>query len=193
MFKSSESTGLAFEQSELVIELARLKFEQTESKVQVKFIKEFTGFSYEGFNIPRATKGSRTEIPYFIAEVLFDRSIIEDFKKDIPTSLQDITAVLRSELRSGELQPLHPFLHTIMKNIVLSEELKDSTFSELENKRRKSKFNQLTVERISKLVKMADKPTTSTRKQINMTVSEQILFKKIVDLVQYWKDEFISK
>lgn len=193
LLKSSKSTDLAFEQSELVTELARLKFEQTESKVQVKFIKKFTGFSYEGFNIPRATKGSRTEIPYFIAEVLFDRSIIEDFKKDIPTSLQDITAVLRSELRSGELQPLHPFLHTIMKNIVLSEELKDSTFSELENKRRKSKFNQLTVERISKLVKMADKQTTSSRKQINMTVSEQILFNKIVDLVQCWKDEFISK
>lgn len=193
MFKSSESTGLAFEQSELVSELARLKFEQTESKVKVKFIKEFTGFSYESFNIPRSTKGSRTEIPYFIAEVLFDRSIIEDFKKDIPTSLQDITAVLRSELRSGELQPVHPFLHTIMKNIVLSEELKDSSFSEMENKRRKSKFNQLTAERISKLVKMADKQTTSTRKQINMTVSEHILFNKIVDLVQYWKDEFISK
>lgn len=193
MFKSSESTGLAFEQSELVSELARLKFEQTESKVKVKFIKEFTGFSYESFNIPRSTKGSRTEIPYFIAEVLFDRSIIEDFKKDIPTSLQDITAVLRSELRSGELQPVHPFLHTIMKNIVLSEELKDSSFSEMENKRRKSKFNQLTVERISKLVKMADKQTTSSRKQINMTVSEHILFNKIVDLVQYWKDEFISK
>lgn len=193
MFKSSESTGLAFEQSELVSELARLKFEQTESKVKVKFIKEFTGFSYESFDIPRSTKGSRTEIPYFIAEVLFDRSIIEDFKKDIPTSLQDITAILRSELRSGELQPVHPFLHTIMKNIVLSEELKDSSFSEMENKRRKSKFNQLTAERISKLVKMADKQTTSTRKQINMTVSEHILFNKIVDLVQYWKDEFISK
>jgi len=193
LHKSSESTDLAFEQSELVSELARLKFEQSESKVKVKFIKEFTGFSYEGFDIPRSTKGSRTEIPYFIAEVLFDRSIIEDFKKDIPTSLQDIAAVLRSEIRSGELQPLHPFLHTIMKNVVLSEELKDSSFSELENKRRKSKFNQLTVERISKLVKMADKQTTSTRKQINMTVSEQILFNKIVDLVQYWKDEFISK
>ena len=60
MHKSSESTDLAFEQSELVSELARLKFEQSENKVKVKFIKEFTGFSYEGFDIPRSRSEEHT-------------------------------------------------------------------------------------------------------------------------------------
>ena len=120
-------------------------------------------------------------------------SIIEDFTQDIPSSLQDLNTILRSELRSVELQPLHPFLHILMKELIFSKKVEDSTFSELENKRLKSKFNQLMIERISKLVKMADSKTAPTRKKGNMTASEHILFKKIVDLVQSWKDEFTDK
>jgi hypothetical protein len=192
MIKISESADLAFEQSDLASELERLKFELTESKVQVKFTQSFSGFSFEGFIVPNATKGSRTEIPYFIAEILLAHSVIEDFTQDIPTSLQDLNTILRSELRSGELQPLHPFLHILMKELIFSKEVEDSSFNELENKRLKSKFNQLMIERISKLVKMADSKTISTRKKGNMTASEQILYKKIVDLVQFWKAEFID-
>ncbi|MHA2073320.1 MAG: hypothetical protein ACXACU_09015 [Candidatus Hodarchaeales archaeon] len=193
MIKSSESEKRNFKQSELVSELDGLKFMLEESKVNVKFIQEFSGFSYEGFKIPRTTKGSRTDIPFFIAEILHSHSIIDDFKDEIPTSLQDLTALLRSELRSGELQSVHQFLHLIMKEFILSDEVTGSSFSELENKRRKAKFNQLTLERISKLVKMTDTKITSTRKKGNMTASEEVIFNKIVDLVQFWKDEFIRK
>ncbi|MFX0085044.1 MAG: hypothetical protein ACFFAU_05160 [Candidatus Hodarchaeota archaeon] len=192
MKKISESASLDFKQSEIASELERLIFELTESKVQVKFIQPFSGFSFEGFTVPNATKGSRTKVPYFIAEVLLAHSLIEDFTENIPTSLQDLNAMLRSELRSGELQPLHPFLHMLMKKNVFSKEIKDSAFSELENKRLKLKFNQLMIERISKLVKMAGSKPVPTRKKGNMTASEQILFKKIVDLVQFWIDEFID-
>jgi len=80
-----------------------------------------------------------------------------------------------------------------MRKNVISKEAEDSSFSELENQRLKLKFNQLMVERISKIVKMADTKTVSTRKKGNMTASEQILFKRIVDLVQFWKNEFIDK
>jgi hypothetical protein len=191
--ESFESGKKNFKQSDLISELERLKFVLEESKINVKFIQEFSGFSYEGFNIPRVTKGSRADVPFFIAEIMHSHSIINDFKNDIPTSLQDLTALLRSELRSGELQSVHPFLHLTMKEFVLSEEKTDSSYSELEIKRRKSKFNQLTLERISKLVKMTDTKTTSTRKKKNMTASEEVIFNKIVDLVQFWKDEFISK
>ncbi len=193
MTESFESGKKNIKQSELISELERLKFVLEESKINVKFIQEFSGFSYEGFKIPRTTKGSRADVPFFIAEIMHSHSIINDFKDDIPTSLQDLTASLRGELRSGELQLVHPFLHLIMKEFVLSEETTDSSYSELESKRRISKFNQLTLERISKLVKMTDTKTTSTRKKKNMTASEEVIFNKIVELVQFWKDEFISK
>lgn len=193
MTESFESGKKNFKQSELISELDRLKFVLEESKINVKFIQEFSGFSYEGFKIPRVTKESRADVPFFIAEILHSHSIIDDFKDNIPISLQDLTALLRSELRTGELQSVHPFLHLIMKEFVLSEETTDSSFSELENKRRKSKFNQITLERISKLVKMTDTKITSKRKKGNMTASEEVIFNKIVDLVQFWKDEFISK
>ena len=78
MTESFESGKKNFKQSELISELGRLKFVLEESKINVKFIKEFSGFSYEGFKIPRTTKGSRAAVPFFIAEILHSHSIIND-------------------------------------------------------------------------------------------------------------------
>ena len=188
-----ESTDMMFKQLEMASELERVRFELAESKVSVKFLQDFSGFSFENINIPPSSKGSQIEIPYFIAELLRKKSVIEDYRMNFPITLQDLEGAVRKEVRVGELQSLHPYFHLLLQDFVLSMEDKDSQFSELEQKRQKTKYNQLTHERISKLVKMTDSRKVLAQKKKNLTLSEQILFKKIVDCIQNWKAEFIQK
>ena len=191
--KVPESTDMVFKQLEMASELERVRFELTGSNISVKFLQDFSGFSFENINIPFASKGSQIDVPYFIAEILRKKSVIEDFRMNFPITLQDLEGAVRKEVRVGELQSLHPYFHLLMQDFVLSVEDKDSEFSELEQKRQKTKYNQLTHERISKLVKMTDSRKVLAQKKKNLTPSEQILFKKIVDCIQNWKAEFIQK
>jgi len=191
--KVPESTDMVFKQLEMASELERVRFELTGSNISVKFLQDFSGFSFENINIPFASKGSQIDVPYFIAEILRKKSVIEDFRMNFPITLQDLEGAVRKEVRVGELQSLHPYFHLLMQDFVLSVEDKDSEFSELEQKRQKTKYNQLTHERISKLVKMTDSRKVLAQKKKNLTSSEQILFKKIVDCIQNWKAEFIQK
>ncbi|MHA2245080.1 MAG: hypothetical protein ACXADY_08935 [Candidatus Hodarchaeales archaeon] len=193
MSKVSESTDNAFKQLEMARELERVRFELTESSVSVKFLQNFLGFSFEGISIPSYSKGSQIEIPYFLAEILRKKSVIEDFRMNFPITLQDLEGTVRKEVRVGELQPLHPYFYILLKDLVLLSEDKDSQFSELEQKRQKTKFNQLTHERISKLVKMTDSRKVLAQKKKNLTSSEQVLFEKIVDWIQNWKAAFVHK
>lgn len=193
MSKVSESTDNTFKQLEMACELERVRFQLTESSVSVKFLQSFSGFSFEGINVPSSSEGSRIEVPYFIAEILQKKSVIEDFRMNFPITLQDLEGAVRREVRVGELQPLHPYFHILLKDLVLLMEDKDSQFSELEQKRQKTKFNQLTHERISKLVKMTDSRKALAQKKKNLTSSEQVLFEKIVDWIQNWKAAFVQK
>ncbi len=193
MSKVSESTDNTFKQLEMAYELERVRFELTESSVSVKFLQDFSGFSFEGINVPPSSKGSRIEVPFFIAEILQIKSVIEDFRMNFPITLQDLEGAVRREVRVGELQPLHPYFYILLKDLVLLMEDKDSQFSELEQKRQKTKFNQLTHERISKLVKMTDSRKALAQKKKNLTSSEQVLFEKIVDWIQNWKAAFVQK
>ncbi len=191
--KAPELTDMGFKQLEMASELDRVRFELTESNVSVKFLQDFSGFSFENINIPSSPKGTQIDIPYFIAEILRKKSVIEDFRMNFPVTLQDLEGAVRKEVRAGELQPIHPYFHLLLQDFVLSMEDKDSQFSELEQKRQKTKYNQLTHERISKLVKMTDSRKVLAQKKKNLTSSEQILFTKIVDCIQNWKAEFIQK
>ncbi|MFX1282348.1 MAG: hypothetical protein ACFFB5_01785 [Promethearchaeota archaeon] len=193
MSKAPELTDMGFKQLEMASELDRVRFELTESNVSVKFLQDFSGFSFENINIPPSPKGTQIDIPYFIAEILRKRSMIEDFRMNFPVTLQDLEGAVRKEVRAGELQPIHPYFHLLLQDFVFSMEDKDSQFSELEQKRQKTKYNQLTHERISKLVKMTDSRKVLAQKKKNLTSSEQILFKEIVDRIQTWKAEFIQK
>ena len=184
---------MKFNQLEMINELERVRFELTESSVSVKFIQDFSGFSFENIRIPSSSKGSRIEVPYFFAEILLKNSVIEDFKMNFPINLHELEGAVRKEVRTGELQPLYPYFHILLKDLVLIMEDKDSRFSELEQKRQQTKFNQLTHERVSKLVKMTDSRKLLAQKKRNLTSSEMILFEKIVDWIQSWKAEFIQK
>jgi hypothetical protein len=180
------------EQSQMATELERIRFEFTESKMIVKFLQTFAGFSFENITIPPASKGSHLEIPYFIAEILREKSIIEDFSTDFSNSLQDLTGAVRSEVRSGKLQPIHPFFNTLIKEYTFTEEDQDSQFNEVEKKRKTSKFNQLVHERVAKIVKMADSRGPLPRKS-NLTSSERLLLTELREIVHSWKTEFIEK
>jgi hypothetical protein len=180
--------SIAPDNSSLAKELERIRFDLLEGNVSVKFLQDYSGFSFEGISIPAASKGSRVEVPFFIAEILFNNSIIEDYLDDFPSSLQDLTNAVRNEVRSGKLQPLHPFYYILAKEIVLNEEDQDSQFDEVELKRKESKYNQLINERIAKIVKMADSRAPLPRRS-NLTSSEKILLIKINELIQSWKAE----
>ena len=189
--KVSESSDKTLKQLETAKELERVRFELTDSRVSVKFLQDFSGFSFEDIKIPPSSKGNQTEVPFFIAEILRKESVIEDFRKDYPITLQDLEGAVRKEVRAGELQHLHPFFYILLKNIDLLVEDKDSQFSELEKKRKQTKFNQLTNERISKLVKMTDSKKLLDQRKRNLTASEKILVEKINGWIQSWKAEFI--
>ncbi len=188
LFKGSGSAQL-----EMANELERVRFELTEGNVSVKFLQNFPGFSFENIKIPYLSKGSQSEVPFFIAEILLKKSVIEDFSEDLAIDLQDLEGAVRREVRAGELQPLPPDFHMLLKDIILIKEEKDSQFSELEQKRQKTKFNQLTHERVSKIVKMTESRKLLAKKKRNLTKAEQVLFEKIVDWIQSWKAEFIQE
>lgn len=191
--EASESANETVKQLEMIRELERIRFELTESSVPVKFVQNFSGFSFENVNIPASSRGSQIEVPYFIAEILHKKSMIEDFKSNFPITLPELEGAVRKEVRVGELQPLHPYFHILLKDHFFLMEDKDSQFSELEQKRQKTKFNQLINERISKLVKMTDSRKMLAQKKRNLTSSEQILFDKIVNWVQKWKVELVQE
>ncbi len=179
-------------ESELDEEITRLTFKMTHESVSVKFRQEFSGFSFEGVEIPLSPRGTRIKIPYFIAILLLDKGVIEDFREEYPLSLQDLTNAVRNEIRSGDLQPIHPFFHLLIKENILSELSIDSRFSELELKRQRAKFQQLNKERVSKLVKMVDNKEILNKKRVDLTESEKILFHRIASWVQNWNNMFTS-
>ncbi len=191
--KVSEASDKTLKQLETTKEFERVRFELTESRVSVKFLQDFSGFSFEDIKIPPSSKGNQIEVPFFMAEILRKESVIEDFRKDYPITLQDLEGAVRKEVRTGELQPLHTFFYILLKDLGLLVEDKDSQFSKLEKKRQKTKFNQLTNERISKLVKMTDSKKLLDQRKRNLTASEKILFEKIIGWIQSWKAEFIQK
>lgn len=179
-------------ESELEEEIKRLTFKMTNESVSVKFLQEFSGFSFEGVKIPLSPRGARINVPYFVAKFLLDKGVIEDFREEYPLSLQNLTNAVRNEIRSGDLQPIHPFFQLLMKENILSELSTDSQFSELELKRQRAKFQQLNKERISKLVKMVDNKEILNKKRSDLTESEKILFHRIASWVQYWNNMFTS-
>jgi len=166
-------------------------FEMTESKISVKFIKNFPGFDFGGVKVPSAIENSRLDLPYYIAESLSQEKIIEDFEYLFPISLQELTTAVRKEVRHGEVQPLHPYFHTIFKKFVLKGSVDNSPYTEKELKQKKAKMNQITSERLAKLVKMADSTNFNTKK-INLTASEQILMEQIRKWIAEWKELIIN-
>ncbi|MFW9904187.1 MAG: hypothetical protein ACFFFH_07645 [Candidatus Thorarchaeota archaeon] len=186
----SESTTKTFRQLEIARDLERIRFELTESNVPIKFAQNFSGFSFEHIIIPASSQGSQFDVPFFIAEILHKRGMIEDFKSNFPLTLPELEGAVRKEVRVGELQPLHQYFNILLLDHFLLMEEKESQFSELEQKRQKTKFHQLINERISKIVKMTDSRKVLAQRKKNLTSSEQILFDKIVELIQNWKTEF---
>ncbi|NHJ02074.1 MAG: hypothetical protein EAX86_08005 [Candidatus Heimdallarchaeota archaeon] len=180
-------------ETELDEEMTRLAFQMSHEPISVKFIQEFSGFSFEGIKIPLTPRGSRISIPHFIAIYLAEKDIIEDFTEEYPLSLQSLTNAVRNEIRSGDLQQIHPYLHLLAKEYLLSELQIESSYSELELKRQRAKFYQLTKERLSKLVKMADNKNLLSKKRTDLTASERILFQKIANWVQCWKNVYIKR
>ncbi|MCK4848149.1 MAG: hypothetical protein KAT16_03915 [Candidatus Heimdallarchaeota archaeon] len=186
-----ESKEYQLADTEIGLDLQRAMFEMTESKISVKFIKNFLGFDFCGVKIPSTTKNSRLDLPYYIAELLFQEEIIEEFKSSFPISLQELTTAVRKEVRHGEVQPLHPYFHTAFKKLVLEESDDNSPYIEKELKQKKAKMTQITSERLAKLVKMADSANLNMKK-MNLTVSEQILMEKIRKWVVEWKKVIIE-
>jgi hypothetical protein len=172
----------------MAADLERIRFDLLESKISVKFLQNYSGFSFEGITIPSVSKGSRVEVPFFIAEILFKNSIIEEYLDDFPSSLQDLTNAVRNEVRSGKLQPLHPYYNILVKDLVLIDEDQDSQFDEVELSRKESKYHQLINERIAKIVKMTDSRAPLPRRS-NLTASEKMLVVKINELIQRWRSE----
>jgi len=163
----------------------------TERKISVKFIKDFPGIDFWGVKIPSTTENSRLDLPYYIAEALYQEEIIEEFGSSLPTSLQELTTAVRKEVRHGEIQPLHPFFHTVLKKQVLKGSTDSSPYTEKELKQKKAKLNQITSERLAKIVKMADSTEINT-KRMNLTASEQILMEKIREWIVDWKELIIN-
>ena len=112
----SESIKKTVKQLEMTRELERIRFELTESSVPVKFVQNFSGFSFENINIPTSSQGSQVEVPFFIAEILKKRSMIEDFKSNFPITLPELEGAVRKEVRVGELQSLHPHFNILLKD-----------------------------------------------------------------------------
>ncbi|MHA2225812.1 MAG: hypothetical protein ACXAC8_11445 [Candidatus Hodarchaeales archaeon] len=164
----------------------------TNRNIRVKFLQDFPGFSFENIKIPSSQKGSQIEVPYFIAKIFREESVIDKFQSNFPLNLQELTGALRNEMRIGSLQPIPPYFYTLIKELVETDEEKESQYSEIEQKRLKSKLNQLINERVSKIIKMTDSKEIRSRKS-NLTSSEQILFKKIHEMIQIWKAEFIQQ
>jgi len=179
------------ESQEMRNEYIRLEFEFMEHKIPVTFCENFSGFKFSSISINPAIKGTNDEIPLYIAEFLFRKGIIEDYTSEYPTQLQDLTNALRNEVRSGELQKIHPFFYLLINPHLDSSEKQDSRFNELEIKRLISAFTKLSTERVSKIIKMTERKDINVQKS-NLTVTEQILFQQLITIIKTWKKEFVK-
>ncbi|MHA1973266.1 MAG: hypothetical protein ACTSW1_09745 [Candidatus Hodarchaeales archaeon] len=177
---------------EMKFELERVLFEFQEEKIQVKFKEDFSGFDFGGISIPPIVSGGQELIPYYIADFFYEKGLIEDFRENFPTGVQDVANSLRSELRTGELQKVDQFFYIMMRELLLENERKESQLNELELKRIKSSFQKLTAERVSKLIKMTERRDINIQKS-NFTNSERILFKQILLLLISWKENFLKQ
>jgi hypothetical protein len=163
---TARSRKRSFQESELDLELKRVLFEFTDSLVSVKFNSKFSGFEFLGVKIPTVSEGSRVELPYFLAEKLFQEKLIEDFSDSFPLSLQDLTMAVRKEVRQGEVQPIYPFLYTLFNHRNTDNTSEASHYTEIEMNRQKDRMNQLS--------------------------SEYILMQKIHSIVDNWKKVVIK-
>ena len=168
------------------LDLQRALFDMTETAISVKFIKNFPEFNFGGVKIPSVNENSRMDLPYYIAELLLHEGIIEDYSKSFPISLQDLTTAVRKEVRHGEIQPLHPYLYSIFKKVVLEGSDDDSPYAKKEFEQKKAKIIQIISERLAKMVKMADS-TNINPKRMNLTASERVLMEKINGWIVNWK------
>ena len=173
------------------LDLQRALSEMTERNISVKFIKNFPSFDFGGVSIPSTSENSRLDLPYYIAEILYQEGVIEEFKSSFPISLQEMTTAVRKEVRQGEIQPLHPFFHMVFKKIVLEEPADSSPYTEKEMKQKKAKLTQITSERLAKLVKLADSTNINTKK-MNLTASERILMEKLQKWIIEWKELIVT-
>lgn len=172
--------------SELGLDFARIMFELAEHPVSVKFTENFPGFEFGGVKLPATPKNSRIDIPYYIAEIFFQENLIDDFTESFPLSLQDLTTAVRKEVRQGELQSLHPFYYALLNKHLSSNKAENSHFNEIELKRQLARLKQLTLERLSKIIKFAEDDNFNPEKS-NLTASEVVLMQKIHSWVSSWK------
>ena len=172
--------------SELVLDWARIMFELAEQSVSVKFIQSFPGFDFGGVTIPPTSENSRMDLPYYIAEILLQENLIEDFSDSFSLSLQDLTSAVRKEMRQGEVQSLHPYFYALLNKRFSSNKTDSSHYDEIELKRQKDKVKQLIFERLSKILKFAEVESFSPQK-MNLTASEAILMQRIHSWVSSWK------
>ncbi|WP_455142551.1 hypothetical protein [Candidatus Hodarchaeum mangrovi] len=186
-----EGLSSTVESQEMKNENIRIEFEFLEYKIPVTFREDFSGFKFSSISINPATKGTNDEIPLYIAEFLFRKGIIEDYTKEYPTQLQDLTTALRNEVRSGELQKLHPFFYFLITPHLDSSEKQDSRFNELETKRLISAFIKLSTERVSKIIKMTEWKDINIQKS-NLTVTEQVFYQQLRTIIKTWKKEFVK-
>ncbi|WP_455464502.1 hypothetical protein [Candidatus Hodarchaeum mangrovi] len=186
-----EGLSSTVESQEMKNENIRIEFEFLEYKIPVTFREDFSGFKFSSISINPATKGTNDEIPLYIAEFLFRKGIIEDYTKEYPTQLQDLTTALRNEVRSGELQKLHPFFYLLITPHLDSSEKQDSRFNELETKRLISAFTKLATERVSKIIKMTEWKDINIQKS-NLTVTEQVFYQQLRTIIKTWKKEFVK-
>ena len=186
-----EDLSYTIESQKMRNENIRQEFEFMEHKIPVTFREDFSGFKFNSILINPATKGTNDEIPLYLAEFLLKKGIIEDYTGEYSIQLQDLTNALRNEVRSGELQKLHPFFYLLISPHLDSSEIQDSRFNELEIKRFISAFTKLATERVSKIIKMIERKDISIQKS-NLTVTEQIFFQQLMTIIKTWKQEFIK-
>jgi hypothetical protein len=172
--------------SELELDWARIMFELTEQPISVKFIKSFPGFDFGGVKIPPGSENSRLDLPYYIAEILLQEDLIEDFSDSFSLSLQDLTSAVRKEMRQGEVQSLHPYFYALLNKQFSNNKADSSHYDEIELKRQKDKVKQLVFERLSKILKFAEVESFDPQK-MNLTASEAILMQRIHAWASSWK------
>ncbi|MEM2896922.1 MAG: hypothetical protein QXG01_05050 [Candidatus Bathyarchaeia archaeon] len=176
-----------------IIEDSELSFENELVKVLVK--KDLPNIETAGIDLKSFKTGDEVELPYWIAIELFKDGFVS-FLDDYAITLMSLSKIHWREtlLDSRQITKLNKNFYRILKRF-----LRDLKLSSGDDRTKSADFEKaLSLSkdiincRLRKIVSLATASVKSGEAIQNLTIEEELLYRKLSSIVNEWKDKLLS-
>ena len=174
--------------------LNRVNFIFKNEQITTEGIKDQNGFSILGESFGPFERGKQYRLPYFVALPLIENNIlrIESKEKCDNTDVQGF-AIKERDDQSLIYRESEFFLNKIKEfKVFLEKEVNEKTIPKLDLDLYSSHAISLVDNRLLKLLKLT-RASLSLDDERKLTNSEKLLYAKLFDLIEIWRDFFLTK